>query len=155
MLGETDPEVTRIQTLLEFLERRRVRSITKGGEPLSLVQHRQTPHSDHDNFPNKDVLRQALATEQRGLCCYCMRRIHPSGESMKIEHWLCQAYYSREQLSYKNLLGACLGGEGQPGNKQHCDTRKGNQALRWNPAEPAHQIEARVRYELGRFNSRE
>ena len=125
-----------------------MRSITKGAEPLNLAQHRRIAHSDYDNFPHKDVLRQALVTEQRGICCYCMGRIRPSPESMKIEHWLCQACFTYEQLSYRNLLGACLGGEGQPGQKQHCDTRKGNQALRWNPAEPAHQIETRVRYEL-------
>ena len=124
-----------------------MRSITKGGEPPSLAQHRQTPHSDYDNFPDKDVLRQALVTEQRELCCYCMGRIRPARESMKIEHWQCQAYHRGEQLNYRNLLGACLGGQGQPGNKQHCDTRKGDKALMWNPADPAHQIESRVRYE--------
>ena len=124
-----------------------MRSITKGAEPPRLAQHRQTPHSDYDNFPDKDVLRQALVTEQRGLCCYCMGPIHPPPESMKIEHWLCQACHSSEQLRYRNLLGACLGGEGKPGNKQHCDTRKGDRALKWNPAEPSHQIESRVRYE--------
>ena len=124
-----------------------MRSITKWGEPRGLARHRQTPHSDYDNFSDKDALRQALVTEQRALCCYCMCRLHPSGELMKIEHWRCQAHYPSEQLNYKNLLGACLGGEGQPGKKQHCDTRKGNRALKWNPAEPSHQIESRVQYE--------
>lgn len=123
-----------------------MRSITKGIEPPSLAQHRQTPYSDYDNFPHKDLLRQALVTEQRELCCYCMGRIRAAGDAMKIEHWRCQAYHHSEQLNYRNLLGACLGGEGQPGNKQRCDTRKGNKALMWNPADPAHQIESRVRY---------
>lgn len=123
-----------------------MRSITKRVEPTSLAHHRQTLHSTFDNFPDKDHLRQVLVSEQRQLCCYCMGRIRPESESMKIEHWLCQAYYCREQLSYKNLLGACRGGEGQPSNKQHCDTRKGNQALRWNPAEPTHRIESRIAY---------
>ena len=67
---------------------------------------------------------------------------------MKIEHWRSQADYPSEQLTYRNLLGACLGGEGQPRKKQHCDTLKGDQALMWNPAEPSHRIESRVRYEL-------
>ena len=123
-----------------------MRSITKGAEPASLVEHRLTRHSDYDNFRDKDVLRQALVTEQRDLCCYCMGRIRSSPESMKIEHWLCQAYNDSEQLNYRNLLGACLGSEGQPFKNQHCDTRKGNRALMWNPAEPTHQIETRVRY---------
>ena len=124
-----------------------MRSINKGVEPPTLAQHRQIPHSDYDNFQDKDILRQALVTEQRELCCYCMCRIRAAGDAMKIEHWLCQADHSTEQLNYRNLLGACLGGEGQLGNKQHCDTRKGNKALMWNPADPLHQIESRVRYE--------
>lgn len=67
---------------------------------------------------------------------------------MKIEHWQCQTHYPAEQLNYRNLLGACSGGHGQPGYLQHCDTRKGNSDLLWNPADPAHHIETRVRYEL-------
>ena len=124
-----------------------MRSIHKGVEPPTLAQHRQTPHSDYDNFQDKDFLRQALVTEQRELCCYCMGPIRAAGDAMKIEHWWCQANHPKEQLNYRNLLGACLGGERQPGNKQHCDTRKGNKALKWNPADPAHRIESRVRYE--------
>ena len=123
-----------------------MRAIHKRGEPRTLAQHRQTPHSDYDNFQDKDTLRQALVTEQRELCCYCMGRIRAVRDAMKIEHWRCQACHRSEQLNYRNLLGACLGGEGKPGNKQHCDTRKGNKALMWNPADPAHRTESRVRY---------
>lgn len=122
-----------------------MRSITKGREPVSLLQHRAS-HSSFSNFENKDGLRRALVTEQRALCCYCMGRIHPSIGSMKIEHWQCQANYPAKQLRYKNLLGACMGNEGQPRKHQHCDTRKGNLDLRLNPAEPGHQVEAHVRY---------
>ena len=74
-LGETDPEVTRLSTLLNFVEGKRMRAITKGAEPPSLTAHRQTPHCDYDNYPDKAALRQALVTEQRSICCYCMRRI--------------------------------------------------------------------------------
>ncbi len=123
-----------------------MRAITKGPEPQSLTAHRQAAHSDYGNYQDKDALREALATEQRGLCCYCMERIRP--DKMKIEHWRCQARYPDEQLSYRNLLGVCLGGEGQPPPFQHCDTKKGDADLRWNPANPAHAIEARVRYDL-------
>ena len=66
---------------------------------------------------------------------------------MKIEHWQSQARYPDRQLDYANLLGACLGGEGQPANRQHCDTRKGDKDLKWNPANPDHHIQNRVRYE--------
>ena len=67
---------------------------------------------------------------------------------MKIEHWRSQTAHAAEQLTYRNLLGACPGGEGQPVQFQHCDTRKGDSGLRWNPADPTHRIESRVRYEL-------
>ena len=123
-----------------------VRTITKGIEPQSLITHRLTRHSYYGNYVNKKDLRQALVKEQRALCCYCMGRISPQIESMKIEHWQSQAHYPDKQLDYKNLLGSCLGGERQPYCHQHCDTRKGNRSLKWNPANPLHRIEARVQY---------
>ena len=125
-----------------------MREITKGPEPASLTAHRLTPHCDYNNYAPKDELRHALVTEQRGLCCYCMCRIHNGPATMKIEHWNCQKDHPDRQLSYRNLLGACLGGHGQPAHFQHCDTRKGDRDLQWNPADSAHGIEARVRYEL-------
>lgn len=123
-----------------------MRMITKGAEPVSLRQHRAQPHSDYDNYAKKDELRVALVGEQMGLCCYCTGRIRAGSTEMKIEHWRCQATYPQQQLAYGNLLGACLGGEGQPLSKQHCDTRKANRDLKWNPAAAPHAIEARVRY---------
>ena len=125
-----------------------MRIITKGPEPASLTAHRQTPHCNYDNYPAKDDLRRSLMAEQRGVCCYCMGRISGAPTSMKIEHWRCQVDHPGEQLNYGNLLGACLGGEGQPARLQHCDTRKGDRDLQWNPADPAHHIETRLRYEL-------
>lgn len=125
-----------------------MRTITKNHEPVSLVEHRKKPHSDYGNYQAKDDLRNALVTEQRGLCCYCMARIRPVPASMKIEHWRCQRHYRDEELKYRNLLGACLGGQGNPVRLQHCDTRKGDKDLKWNPAEPVHHIETRIRYEL-------
>lgn len=124
-----------------------MRAITKGPPPTSLTKHRQTPHSSYENYQEKDDLRKALVTEQRGLCCYCMNRIYPESNSMKIEHWRCQSNYENKQLVYQNLLGACRGGDTQPAEKQHCDTKKGNSDLKFNPANPNHRIETRIRYE--------
>jgi uncharacterized protein (TIGR02646 family) len=124
-----------------------MRAITKGAEPPSMTAHRLTPHCDYDNYADKAALRHALVTEQRGICCYCMGRIRNGPATMKIEHWRCQSRYPGEQLEYRNLLGACLGGDGQPPRLQHCDSRKGDRDLRWNPADPAHHIETRIRYE--------
>jgi uncharacterized protein (TIGR02646 family) len=125
-----------------------MRAITKGAEPPSLTAHRQTPNCDYDNYEDKAALRQALVTEQRGLCCYCMGRIRNGPHTMKIEHWHCQSQYPQEQLNYRNLLGACMGSEGQPPHLQHCDTRKGDLDLKWNPVDPAHYVETRLGYDL-------
>lgn len=125
-----------------------MKAINKGDEPPSLTAHRKTPCCDYDNYADMEALRQALVTEQRGLCCYCMGRVHVGPDTMKVEHWQCQSRYPAEQLNYRNLLGACLGGQGQPSNLQHCDTRKENRDLQWNPADPGHHIETRIRYEL-------
>jgi uncharacterized protein (TIGR02646 family) len=124
-----------------------MRAITKGAEPARLTAHRQTSHSDYDNYEDKDALRHSLVTEQHGICCYCMGRIRNGQDTMKIEHWRCQSHHLIEQLNYRNLLGACLGGPGQPPNLQHCDTRKGDLDLQWNPADPVHHIETRLSYE--------
>ncbi len=124
-----------------------MRTITKRPEPASLTAHRQTLNADYDNYADKDGLRQSLVSEQRGICCYCMNRIHNGPDRMKIEHWRSQSDHPADQLTYRNLLGTCLGAQGQPYNLQHCDTRKGNSSLQWNPADPAHHIETRLRYE--------
>lgn len=123
-----------------------MRAIKKGAEPASLTAHRQTPHCDYNNYADKNALRHALVTEQRGICCYCMGRIHNGPTTVKIEHWRSQTHHEAEQLNYRNLLAACLGGEGQPARFQHCDTKKGDSDLQWNPADPAHRIETRIHY---------
>ena len=125
-----------------------MRAIAKSREPESLTAHRWTPYSDYDNYPSKSDLREALVTEQRGLCCYCMGGIRAGRTTMKIEHWKCRSRYPDKQLEYRNLLGACLGGVGKPFRLQHCDTRKRERDLGWNPADSAHHIETRIRYEL-------
>ena len=103
-----------------------MRSIRKGPEPRSLT--------------DKETLRASLVAEQRRLCCYCLSRI-PGTRGMKIEHWRSQTQHPLEQLDYRNLLGACMGNEGQPWTSQHCDTRKGDRALSRNPANPNHRLD--------------
>lgn len=125
-----------------------MRAITKGVEPASLTAHRQRPHCNYSNYQDKDALRLALVTEQRMICCYCLSRINAARDKMKIEHWRSRTGYGSEELSYRNLLGACNGGEGQPQRFQHCDSRKGDKDLQWNPADPTHHIETRVRYDF-------
>ncbi|RLC20465.1 MAG: TIGR02646 family protein [Deltaproteobacteria bacterium] len=107
--------------------------IKKGVEPESLTHHRCKSHADYDNYDKKDDLRNALLMEQGHICCYCMQRIKI--RKMKIEHWKPQADFKSLQLNYKNLLGACLGGKGQPLHLQHCDTGKGKELITINPTD--------------------
>ncbi|MGG6430466.1 retron system putative HNH endonuclease [Acetobacter ghanensis] len=123
-----------------------MRTIQKGPEPATLTQHRQQPHADYDNYADKETLRQALVTEQHGLCCYCQSRIRATPGGMKIEHWQCQASHPGRRLDFGNLHAACLGGQGRPEREQHCDTRKGNNGLCFSVCDPAHPIEHQIRY---------
>ena len=128
-----------------------MRSITKGSRTSELgatstdTTRRPMTTSKTRISPAKDAGDRAA----RALLLLHGPHTVRQADSMKIEHWLCQADYPSEtNWDYRNLLGACLGGVGQPGKRQHCDTRKGDQTLMWNPAKLSHQIESRVRYEL-------
>lgn len=125
-----------------------MRAIAKGNEPAGLTEYRATPNSNYGDFRDNQLLRVALVAEQRGLCCYCMCRIVADGQKMKIEHWQSQNNEATRhlQLTYSNLLGACCGNERGKANLRHCDTRKGDHALLFNPANPAHAIESRIKY---------
>jgi uncharacterized protein (TIGR02646 family) len=123
-----------------------MRNIAKGPEPASLTAWRQTDPTDYDGYKDKDALRESLTGEQRHICCYCQDRIYPEWNSMKIEHWASQEHHLQQRLVYRNLLGACLGGQGKPGRYQHCDTYKGDQELCRNPADPGHDVEAVIRF---------
>ena len=123
-----------------------MRTIIKSAEPTSLTQHRCSQHADFDNYPDKATLRTSLFSEQRGLCCYCLSQIQPQNNAIKIEHWRSQSQFPAEQLDYANLLGACLGREGQPRRWQHCDTHKGDDTLSKNPANQSHRIEKLIRF---------
>lgn len=137
-----------------------MRAIDKGHDPRKLAEYRCKPGAVYygplltwkkdKNDPGeksiKDEIREQLLREQGYLCAYCMKRIDTA--QMKVEHWHSQAddKYPNEQLDYQNLLGVCKGNEGQPLEKQTCDSRKGNQDLKYNPANSAHRIESQVRF---------
>ena len=75
-----------------------MRMIVKGKEPKSLTQHRLQPHSNYNNYSEKDDLRIALTREQKGLCCYCTNRIRPESKKMKIEH--CDTSKGNQRLTW-------------------------------------------------------
>lgn len=123
-----------------------MRNITKKPEPTSLTEWRATNPADYTGYKDMDTLRDSLVAEQRGICCYCQCRIYSAYNRMKVEHWQSHELYPQERLVYRNLLGACLGGQGKPGKVQHCDTYKGDGDLCRNPANPAHNVDALIRY---------
>ena len=66
---------------------------------------------------------------------------------MKIEHFKCQDVYPLLDLEYNNMLGACMGNEGQPERLQHCDTFKGNKELHFAPQNRGHAIQDLISYD--------
>jgi uncharacterized protein (TIGR02646 family) len=126
-----------------------MRFILKGLEPQSLSEYRAKPDSTYDgpNFTSvKTEVRQQLLHEQGYLCCYCMKRIENSELKTKIEHWHCQNRYPAEQLKYLNLLAACDGNCGVQYKDQHCDTKKANSDILYNPSDPDHKTRLRIQY---------
>ncbi|MFO0756699.1 MAG: hypothetical protein U0359_09420 [Byssovorax sp.] len=130
-----------------------MKRVEKGAEPAALHDYRAVPgatYDGHDFGPVKDQIRDGLLRDQHALCAYCMRRIskktrpHPTKPDaqplflMKIDHWRSQERHPELQLSWTNMIGACPGGEGQPGPDQTCDTKKGEHDITLNPQTEAH-----------------
>jgi len=125
--------------------------ITKSTEPQSLQHYRLQKGTvfDGENFtPVKQDIRVQLVAEQGFLCAYCMGRIEPDDRNMKVEHWHSRKKYPGQQLNHANLLGCCSGNEGQPDAHAHCDTKKRDVDLLFNPAEPNHRSRLKIRYEF-------
>ena len=92
-------------------------------------------------------LRTALLEDQRFLCCYCMRSIHPEKKHrVRIEHHESQASASHRELDWSNLLAGCSGSDKTrprdgddaltrriPRAQQTCDYRKGDDPIGINP----------------------
>jgi uncharacterized protein (TIGR02646 family) len=120
------------------LERVVLKQIFKTKEPISLTNYRASISKEDlnslekfDTAPSnvKDELREKLLEEQGFICCYCMDRV--SSCNSKIEHFKPRSLFRGEQLDYANLFVACLGGQGCSPKKQSCDTKKGNNVLRY------------------------
>ncbi len=120
--------------------------INKAKEPNSLTINRKKTNATYDNYPEKDDLRIALVKEQGYICCYCMQRIEPNLEKIKIEHRKPQTKNQELQLEYQSLLGACMGNEGQPKHLQHCDTSKGDNEITINPTDNIKNCEELIKY---------
>lgn len=132
--------------ILSFTDGKRNEGDKKKAEPRLLKEYRLAGGEyDGPNFtPVKSAIRASLLTEQGHLCAYCMVRITAS--TMKVEHWACQADNPLLQLDYSNLLGCCMGYEGEKLVNQTCDSQKGNQTLKFNPSRRQHRVNALIRY---------
>lgn len=121
--------------------------IIKHPQPKSLQSYKKLPNAEFDG-PNftvvKDKIRESLLLEQGYLCAYCMRRISDSATVTKVEHWVARTVDAARQLDYKNLLACCNGYEGSKAPLQTCDTRKGDKALKYNPADLADDIDRHI-----------
>ncbi len=125
--------------------------IAKSTEPQSLQLYRLQAGAVYDgqNFTRvKQDIRVQLVAEQGYLCAYCMGRIEPDDRNMKVEHWHSRKKYPAKQLNYTTLLGCCSGNEGQPDTRAHCDTKKRDNDLLFNQAEPSHHSRLKIHYEF-------
>ncbi len=119
-----------------------------------------------DNRLPKRELKESLLKEQGYLCAYCMSRIGEN--SMKVEHWAPQnpdtdeGELSSEEkekrrllsIDYKNMLAVCKGDERSRPQEQHCDTKKGNETILYNPSNPNDYNKLKIRYlHSGRIES--
>lgn len=121
-----------------------MRTIRKGKEPRSLAEARVAGATyDTLDTRTKVELRAELVSNQGALCCYCMSRIRP--DACRIEHYRPQSTSPEEGLAYTNLLAACHGNEGAPPAQQHCDVRKGNRTIRFDPRHPSTHVDG-IRY---------
>ena len=149
-----------------------MRNIQKGQEPESLTSYRTCRDRGHDGYvdyedyrsKHGDDLLESLIREQRGLCCYCMKRI--TQESATVEHWYPQSKYKEDRekngknnnprmlidltdhgdLDYCNLLAVCDGNKKHQREHHHCDASRGNVPLDFNPANRNHNVESRTQF---------
>lgn len=110
-----------------------MRAIRKGKGPAFLAIYKKN-HAGHWGAlqaADKKVIREELVREQRGLCAYCMRRIHENptpADATKIEHIIPQSHRATV-FDWNNLVACCNGNQGRPVSEQTCDTRKGGRHL--------------------------
>lgn len=126
-----------------------MRSIEKGLEPQILSRLRKEKSSWDLYGDERDPLRQSLLEEQRGLCAYCMGRVHASESKtnrMEIEHRVPrsdQIEGHARMFDWSNLLGVCTGGSS---DEPHCGRSKDDRLIRLDPTR--HPVEDFFRYNV-------
>lgn len=87
----------------------------------------QTNNPVVSSYAAYTILKRQLHSEQRGLCCYCMKVI--SLQDSRVEHFLPQSLFIEGHVDYYNLYLACSDSVGYIEERQHCDVRKGNDLI--------------------------
>lgn len=122
-----------------------MRGIQKKAPPSGLAQlARQGATWDQVDGPTKQEIRERLTAEQGFLCAFCMCRIAPTAQELKVAHRVPRTVNPALSLAWQNLLAACLGGEGAPWDQQTCDTRQADTQLSLDPTQPG--FEHKIRY---------
>ena len=126
-----------------------MRRIVKAAAPAGFNAWRAShPGACYEDLADegKDSAQAALCADQGHLCAYCQSRIEPTGDRMRVEHWVAQTDDASRDLEWKNLLGVCPGKTPLPpdapqpvGRKrrqadEHCDRRRGHRTLNLHPA---------------------
>lgn len=122
-----------------------MRRILKKQEPPTLLTHRlSTPDADWDGYSDKRTAQDLLCREQHALCCFCQRPIKPDVQppngrlkrNMKVAHLVPKKSPTGKknpelQVTWSNLFGVCMGGEGKlPRDQWHCDTKQQDTELK-------------------------
>ncbi len=80
-------------------------------------------------FNEKQVLREQLHIEQKGLCCYCCKKVTTSSNNVSIEHLQDKHQHRKLQFSYDNLMLSCV-------STKHCNIVKQSKAIKIHPLHP-------------------
>lgn len=114
-----------------------MRWFVRGPAPRELIEFRKTPAAEGagpprwDELPSAvlDAVRKQLFQAQRGLCCYCGRRLDlETAGRTHVEHVIPRSDPSVDPFEWSNLALSCDGGNADE-STPHCDHAKGSQKL--------------------------
>lgn len=130
--------IRKIHPLPDVIEQ--VNKIKRSAEWKVISENDTEAIRNQFNLIPKDSLRQNLIREQKGLCAYCMKRIHGDNKTT-IEHWIPLSRSKAKAIEYKNMLGVCHGGRKTETDGQRilcCDARKDEQEIQISPWNEQH-----------------
>ena len=88
----------------------------------------------------KQEIRECLCDEQGYICCYCMRRIEPNGDSMQIAHMKNQEEHQDLDCQYSNMLGSCS-------CMETCNQKQKQHDLKFYPTDINHSMQMLIHFD--------